>query len=521
MKKYTMFLNVVVLLISLSLFQFCDTNSGDDPDDNGDGNNPPTSNYGIVLGTVTSTSGSGLSGVSVSGGGRSATTNDQGWFSLADVSATERLQLTFTLANYVTTQKVVKVIVGESSYIAAVLAPRATIQTVSGSTGGQVSTGGATVVFPPNAFSGEGTVSANYFDPTSNNYSDVFPGSFEGIPAAGGNAVPIESFGFMDVELKNSAGSNINMNGQATLTIPIPANLQGTAPATIPLWYYDTQAGYWKEDGIANRVGNTYVGNVSHFTSWNWDRAYDVAYLTGRVIDGDGNPIVGARVTADGVDYSGQSYRTTGSDGTFNIGVRVNSTVIVKAAKNGVTSSPRTIYTPASANGSIDIGDIVLAPPQVIITLTWGSTPEDLDSHLEIPASGGNSSGHVYWSYKGSSSGYPYAILDTDDTNGYGPEVVTIFRKLEGTYTYFVHNFDGESYGPIAQSSAKVQLIAAGNLYNFNVPTSGNTDSKDSWHVFDLNVSSNGTIQVISKNVFANKADLLSTEALSKMNTEK
>lgn len=518
MKKYNIIISMVIFLVSISLFQYCSKDSGTDPDN---GDNPPTSNYGLVLGKVLNSNGSGLGGVTVSASGRTTTTNDQGWFTLSDLSAAERLQITFTLTNYVTVQKIAKVIVGESTYLNAVMVQRAATTPVTGSNGGQVNTGGASVTFPPGSFSGDGTVYANYFDPTSTTYNDVFPGTFEGIPSGQSSAIPIESFGFMDVELKNSSGSNISLTNPATLTIPIPANMQATAPSTIPMWYYDTQAGYWKEEGTANRVGNNYVGTVTHFTSWNWDRYYDVSYLTGRVVDGDGNPIAGVRVTADGVDYTGQSYRTTGSDGTFNIGVRYNSTVIVKANKGGITSSPRTVYTPATVGGSTDIGDIVLAPPQVTITLTWGASPSDLDSHLMIPVSGGNTAGHVYYSYKGSASSYPYSNLDTDDTSSYGPEVVTIFRKLEGTYTYFVHNYSGESAGPLTQSQAKVQLIVGGNLYNFNVPTSGNSDNLNSWHVFDLVVNGSGGVSVQSVNQFQDRNEILGSEAMSKISDDK
>ncbi|MFC2134124.1 carboxypeptidase regulatory-like domain-containing protein [Bacteroidota bacterium] len=518
MKKYNVITLLVISIISFSLFQFCSSDSGTDP---GGGTNPPTSNYGIILGTVKTVYGSGLGGVTVSGGGRTTTTNDQGWFTLADLSANDRLQVTFTHDNYVTLQKIITVTVGESSYINAVLAARANPTTVSGTSGGQVTSNGATVTFPPNSFTGDGTVYADYFDPTSTNYNDVFPGTFEGIPASGGSALPIESFGFMDVELQNAAGAELALTGQVTLTIPIPFSLQATAPATIPMWYYDTQAGYWREDGTAVRVGNEYQGTVTHFTSWNWDRLYDVAYITGRVVDGDGNPIAGARVTADGVDYSGQSYRTTSSDGTFNIGVRINSTVTVKASKNGVTSSPMTVITPSGAGGTTDIGDIVLAPPQIIITLTWGSSPSDLDSHLLIPDYNGNTGGHVYFSFKGSATSYPYANLDTDDTSSYGPEVTTIFRKLPGTYTFFVHNWSGEASGPLVSSQAKVQVIAGGNLYNFNVPTSGNPESLNSWHVIDLSIDSNGNIGVNLVNEFKDRYDLLTPEAMSKISSDK
>src|SRR4030042_1318664 len=182
MRKYNLIVIAFAVLVSFTLFQFCTKSTTEPGDDDNGGNNPPSSNYGIVVGTVKTTSGSGLGGVTVTAGAKTAVTNDQGWFSIGDLSAAERLQLTFTLTGYATTQKIVKIIVGESSYIDAVMVQVGANQPVIGSAGGTVSTnGGAQVTFPPNSFSGDGTATATYFDPTSSTYGDVFPGSFEGI----------------------------------------------------------------------------------------------------------------------------------------------------------------------------------------------------------------------------------------------------------------------------------------------------------------------------------------------------
>jgi len=282
------------------------------------------------------------------------------------------------------------------------------------------------------------------------------------------------------------------------------------------MWYYDTTTGYWKEEGVATKTGNTYVGAVTHFTAWNWDRYYDVAYLSGRVVDAQGNPISGAYVTADGVDYSGKSERTTGADGKFTIGVRWNSHVIVKASKNGVTSAPVDVNPTPGVQQTKDIGDIVLSPPLAIITLTWGAIPRDLDSHLIIPPmTSGGSTGHVWYWSKGSATYYPFAALDTDDTTGYGPEVVTIYRTFQGTYRYHVHNYsvtrctggkdtlyECANSGHLAESGAKVTLVTGGGIYTFNVPSS-NPQNYNVWRVFELEVDAAGNIQVKPLNDFA------------------
>jgi hypothetical protein len=487
---------------------------------------PTPSNSGIVLGTVKNTAGAGVGDVMVAIGAQSARTNDQGWFSIAEAPPNSRAIITFSKTGYVTTQKIITVAVGQSSFIDATIAAQASPQAVGASAGGTVSSQGSSVTFPPNsfvtssgtAFSGTANVSANYFDPTSASFRNVFPGTFSGRRASDGVEVPFESYGFMDVNLSSSSGPLQLASGKtATLTIPIPSSLQGSAPATIAMWYYDTTTGYWKEEGVATKTGNTYVGTVTHFTSWNCDRYYDIAYLTGRVVDAQGNPISGAYVTADGVDYSGRSERTTGADGKFTIGVKPNSHVIVKASKGGVTSTPVDVNPTPGVQQTKDIGDIILSPPIAIITLTWGAIPRDLDSHLIIPPqTSGGSTGHVWYNSKGSATYYPFANLDTDDTTGYGPEVVTIFRTFEGTYRYHVHNYsvtrctggrdtlyECANSGHLAESGAKVTLIVNnGAIYTFNVPTS-NPQNYNVWRVFELQVDAAGKIQIDPLNDFA------------------
>ena len=58
------------------------------------------------------------------------------------------------------------------------------------------------------------------------------------------------------------------------------------------------------------------------------------------------------------------------------------------------------------------------------IVLNWGQSPLDLDSHLSYKNQ------HVYWDNKQGQD----ANLDVDDTDSYGPETVTIDKRLDGQY---------------------------------------------------------------------------------------
>ncbi|WP_143331149.1 YfaP family protein [Burkholderia aenigmatica] len=92
------------------------------------------------------------------------------------------------------------------------------------------------------------------------------------------------------------------------------------------------------------------------------------------------------------------------------------------------------------------------------VVLTWGAEPRDLDSHMTYP---GN---HVYFRSKRGVD----ANLDVDDTDGYGPETVTLERKRDGdTYVYAVHDYsdrDAPGTTALSQSQAKVFVYVGESL---------------------------------------------------------
>ncbi|MFC5474337.1 tetratricopeptide repeat protein [Paraherbaspirillum soli] len=100
------------------------------------------------------------------------------------------------------------------------------------------------------------------------------------------------------------------------------------------------------------------------------------------------------------------------------------------------------------------------------VVLNWGAEPRDLDSHIVYPAN------HVYFmNMKGTD-----ALLDVDNTTGFGPETITINRKHDGErYVYAVHNFsDGSNPNSdrLSKSGAKVFVYVGQTLIKtYYVPT--------------------------------------------------
>lgn len=151
------------------------------------------------------------------------------------------------------------------------------------------------------------------------------------------------------------------------------------------------------------------------------------------------------------------------------------STLVTKGPFNGMT------YALSPSMQNLD---------GIRFVLNWGASPEDLDSHLSYP---GN---HVYFQSRSGS----LSFLDVDDTNGYGPETITLSKKKQNQrYVYAVHNYtDKDKYGTTSLSSmsnCKVFVYIGNTLIRtYKVPENktGNT-----WIV--CSIDENGVFNTINE----------------------
>jgi hypothetical protein len=120
------------------------------------------------------------------------------------------------------------------------------------------------------------------------------------------------------------------------------------------------------------------------------------------------------------------------------------------------------------------------------IELTWAKN-NDLDAHFWLPK---RSAYEVYFVSQGSAGVFPFAELDVDDLDGYGPENVRVNQLQAGTSNYAVHLFSGSP--ALRSSSAVVKIYSGGSLLRtFTVPTSGGGEPW--WHVFSIDEKCNIT----------------------------
>lgn len=193
-----------------------------------------------------------------------------------------------------------------------------------------------------------------------------------------------------------------------------------------------------------------------------------------------GSPL-GSTITDSGGAYSFGSLDAGQDTVVVRLeGYTTTSFTVVVLGESAVVPNQNFSVTPAVGSGEIRI------------VLIWGSTPEDLDSHLKTP-----SGDHIFYGSEGSDTSAPYAMLDTDDTSSYGPETITIYSESSGTYTYYVNDYSNmgdSSSTALANSGATVKVYSSsGILATYYVPSGSGT----TWKVFTLNGSNLTQINTI------------------------
>lgn len=343
---------------------------------------PPVAPTGSVSGTVVASgTGAVLAGVAVSSAGRSTSTAGDGSFTLTEVPVASGAVVAFELAGHSKTVVVVPVVEGATARANARLTPVGATQTVDAANAATITVAGtpAQVNLPAAglvtaagaAFTGMVTVEVTPIDPAANPAN--MPGNYMALAAGSGTPQSIESFGALNVTLKDAAGNALNLAAGKTATIRIPlATRSASVPATIPLFYFNETSGLWVEEGTATLAGSApnqyYEGTVSHFTFWNADQVTSTIRVIGCVQDAAGARVAGAEVSSRGIDYSGAAVVSSNALGEFAVPIRKGSLASI-VAQLGDRSSSVVRVGPSQV-------DIVLpaclvlstsqAPPQII-----------------------------------------------------------------------------------------------------------------------------------------------------------
>lgn len=344
-------------------------------------------------------------------------------------------------------------------------------------------------------YTGTVAVELTVVDPTVD--TDIMPGDYIS-QAPGGATAPIQSYGALSLTLTGSDGEVLDLTtGQvADIHIPVAEAEQAGPPATVPLFHYDPQTGYWIEEGSADlaTLGSglqVYSGEVAHFTTWNADLTYTPVLVQGCVVDTTGAPAGNVSVVATGASYLGSSRDVTDSDGQFAVPVRPQAQLLVTVG-DGLQSGTTQVTTTTTDTTITDC--LVASAGSTTINLTWGENPTDLDTRLYgFSAADSSEDFEVNYTQRTATAGAVTIDLDVDDVTGFGPEVVTFPDfPYAGVYRYAVHLFSGS--GTIADSPARVELNLRGDVTVYSPPAGTPTAC---WAVLDLEVDEFGNVTVV------------------------
>lgn len=262
-----------------------------------------------ITGKITDETGAAVNGAQVHCGAITATTDVYGIFRFKNVQTFKKYGfVTVEKSGYFKGSRTFVTHEGSSNYVEIQLIPKKLAGTFTASSGGDVTVSTSKVSFTQNtiitaasgaAYTGLVNVYAAYLNPTDENLFALMPGDLRGVDTVG-NEVSLKSFGMMNVELEGAGGEKLQVaSGKtATLSMDIPSSLSATAPAAIPLWYFNDTTGRWMEQGRATKQGNAYVGTVKHFSFWNCDLPQYSIHFEARLLMKDSSrPLAYALVT--------------------------------------------------------------------------------------------------------------------------------------------------------------------------------------------------------------------------------
>ena len=211
-----------------------------------------------------------------------------------------------------------------------------------------------------NSYTGVVNVFAHWIDPNDENINELVPGDLRGVTKEGFEKI-LTSYGMMAVELEDANGNKLQLaNGKsAKLTMPIPSIQLNNSPNEIPLWSINEKTGMWHEEGNAKKIGNEYVGEVSHFSFWNCDYPDQMNKIEFTVVDKNKMPIVNAEIKITEISRNITTNAFTNSNGYCNGFVPKNSTLKIEIFSNNCTS-PILLFsnTFTSNNLPLDLGKI-------------------------------------------------------------------------------------------------------------------------------------------------------------------
>lgn len=343
-----------------------------------------------------------------------------------------------------------------------------------------------------------GTVSRNMLE------DQEYEVNFTLIPSGGGGSITINvTDGLLpvyswtggpinDLMIERTANQSVvwgihGQNGTDPIESPV---VHGIVPTGATKYSYEDDEDIPLVGGVEYKV--TAIRSNGTYGSYTWTPeggGSGTGTIHGKITDSqNSNALEGVLVSSDDGPTA-----ITDSEGLYSIIVNEGNRTLT-ASYEGYYDYVHTIYVDNdnTYERNFTLSPLLGSEGQLRLVLNWGAEPEDLDSYLKTPEIEGIEY-TVYYSDSGNELSPPYATLDNDDTDGYGPETITVFNLIAGTYDYWVDNYSG--YPDIAGCGAVVNIYdETGRINSITVPENG---TGDYWHVCQIN-GATGEITIVN-----------------------
>jgi len=274
------FYKLIILLLVFTTFQSCYKDSITQTVTE-DSFTPFTVYESEISGLVSDINGDPIASALLSFGSQSTMTNQDGYFKLENI----RTQATGTLLvieseGFLTSYRNVALSKSIAVSLLIKLNRKPDIQSFESSQGGILDISeNATIQFDANTVQKEGSPYDGNVLISMLHVSKDDPQLYQRTPAEliGINQDEetqfLETYGMVYITITDDAGNELQpaSDSPAKLTVNIPSEFSTQAPQDMPIWSLDDMDGFWKEEGIATKVGNTYEADLPHFSWWNVD----------------------------------------------------------------------------------------------------------------------------------------------------------------------------------------------------------------------------------------------------------
>lgn len=320
-----------------------------------------------LYGIVKDEAGMPVAAAVVKTGGYTTLTDDNGLFFFNNITTPSHAStLVVTKSGYFNGSRTLSVNESDKHTVKITLMAKGTPEVFFANNGGTVNfANGLSLTFPANAivnnangnvYNGQVYVYAKNIDPTTLMGQETMPGDLRGIASSGIERL-LQTFGMMVAELYDINGNRLQIatGSAATLSLTVPASLQGKAPANIVLWSYDEAKGMWIEDGGAVLEGNKYVGKVKHFSFWNCDTPEAAIDLQMTLHDQNGNPLQNYIVKLTNIANLDQRQGTTSAIGWVGGLCYSNAVLTLEVFDNNICGFAVPLYTTTITTGALNM----------------------------------------------------------------------------------------------------------------------------------------------------------------------